>query len=51
MHLTVLPLLGEKMGEKFDIFNTLLSTLEKNNTKIQDGDVLVISTKYHVAFI
>ena len=34
------------MEEKFDIFNTLLRTLEKNNTKIQDGDVLVISTKY-----
>ena len=46
MQLTVLPLLAERMDEKFDVFEALLETLEKNNTKLQDGDVLVISTKY-----
>ena len=34
------------MEGKFDVFEILLETLEKNNTKLQDGDVLVISTKY-----
>jgi coenzyme F420-0:L-glutamate ligase len=34
------------MEGKFDIFETLLATLEKNNVKLQNGDVLVISTKY-----
>ena len=46
MQLTVLPLLAERMEEKFDVFEVLFETLEKNNTKLQDGDVLVISTKY-----
>ena len=46
MQLTVLPLLSERKNEKFDVFEALLETLEKNNTKLQDGDVLVISTKY-----
>ena len=46
MNLTVLPLLAERMEKKFDVFEVLFETLEKNNTKLQDGDVLVISTKY-----
>ena len=46
MQLTVLPLLAERMEGKFDVFEILLETLEKNNTKLQDGDILVISTKY-----
>ena len=46
MQLTVLPLLADRKEEKFDVFEVFLETLEKNNTKLQDGDVLVISTKY-----
>ncbi|NNM36338.1 MAG: coenzyme F420-0:L-glutamate ligase [Nitrosopumilus sp.] len=46
MQLTVLPLLAERKEEKFDVFEALLDTLEKNNQKLQEGDVLVISTKY-----
>jgi len=46
MQLTVLPLLADRMEGKFDVFEVLLETLEKNNTKLQEGDVLVISTKY-----
>ncbi len=46
MQLTVLPLLAERMEGKFDVFDVLLKTLEKNNTKLENGDVLVISTKY-----
>ena len=46
MQLTVLSLLAERMEEKFDVFETLLKTLDENKTKLEDGDVLVISTKY-----
>ena len=46
MSLTVLPLVSERKEEKFDVFKTLLETLEKNDEKLQDGDVIVISTKY-----
>ncbi|MBI1662436.1 MAG: coenzyme F420-0:L-glutamate ligase [Nitrosopumilus sp.] len=46
MQLTVLPLLADRMSEKFDVFKVFLKTLEKNDVKMQDGDVLVISTKY-----
>ena len=46
MQLTVLPLLADRMDEKFDVFEVFLKTLEKNETKLEDGDVIVISTKY-----
>ncbi len=46
MQLTVLPLLAERKEQKFDIFEVFLETLENNNAKLQDGDVIVISTKY-----
>ena len=46
MQLTVLPLLADRMDEKFDVFEVFLKTLEKNETKLEDGDILVISTKY-----
>lgn len=46
MQLTILPLLADRMSKKFDVFEEFLSTLEKNKVKLQDGDVIVISTKY-----
>ncbi len=46
MQLTVLPLLAERMEMKFDVFGTLLKTLQSNNARLEEGDVLVISTKY-----
>ena len=46
MHLTVQPLVSERMNGKFDIFDVLFDTLEKNNSKLEEGDVLVISTKF-----
>ena len=46
MHLSVLPLLADRMRGVFDIFEMLSRTLEKNGARLQDGDVLVISTKY-----
>ena len=46
MKLTVLALLAERKHEIFDVFEALLETLRKNNTKLQEGDIVVISTKY-----
>ena len=46
MQLTVFPLLAERMNKEFDIFEELESTLEKNEIKLENGDVIVISTKY-----
>ncbi len=46
MQLTVLPLLAERKDSEFDVFEALEDTLEKNDEKLQDGDVIVISTKY-----
>jgi len=46
VQLTVLPLLAERMENKFDIFEALENTLEKNETKLIEGDIIVISTKY-----
>jgi len=46
VYLTVLPLLADRMNEEFDVFEVFLKTLEKNKTKLEDADVIVISTKY-----
>ena len=46
MQLTVFPLLAKRMDTEFDVFETLLKTLENNNESLKEGDVLVISTKY-----
>jgi len=37
---------AERKNEKFDIFETVEDTLRKNKQQLQDGDVLVISSKY-----
>ena len=46
MALTVFPVKAERKNEKFDIFETVVDTLRKNKQQLQDGDVLVISSKY-----
>jgi coenzyme F420-0:L-glutamate ligase len=46
MSLTVSALLSDRKKGKFDVFDALLETLEKNKMKLQEEDVLVISTKY-----
>ena len=46
MQLTVIPLLAERKEKEFDVFEVLLETLEKNGERLQEGDVLVISTKF-----
>ncbi|MFZ9005516.1 MAG: coenzyme F420-0:L-glutamate ligase [Nitrosopumilaceae archaeon] len=46
MPLTVSPLVSTRKRGEFDVFEALLETLKNNHEKIQEGDVLVISTKY-----
>ena len=46
MQLTVFPLLAERMEKEFDVFEELGKTLQKNGIKLEEGDVIVISTKY-----
>ena len=46
MKTSVFSLLAERKKDEFDIFEELLNTLEKNNEKLQEGDIIVISTKY-----
>ena len=46
MVLSVIPLRSERMFENFDIFEELLKALKKNEEKLEEGDILVISTKY-----
>jgi coenzyme F420-0:L-glutamate ligase / coenzyme F420-1:gamma-L-glutamate ligase len=46
MSLTVLSLFSERKEGQFDIFEALLDTLDKNNERLEDGDVIVVSTKY-----
>ena len=46
MSLTVSALLSERKNGKFDVFEALIETLEKNKINLQENDVLVISTKY-----
>jgi len=46
MQLTVFPLLAKRMEKKFDIFQELENTLQKNEIMLEDGDIIVISTKY-----
>ncbi len=39
--LTVFPLFSDRLDTKFDVFETLLKSLEKNNVSLEEGDVLV----------
>ena len=46
MHLTVIPIKAKKQDKKFDLFNIIVESVQKSNTLIQEGDVLVISSKF-----
>ena len=46
MTLTVTAIKAERKNEKFDIFEAIETTLKNNKIKLQNGDVLVISSKY-----
>lgn len=46
MPLTVLPLVVERKENEFDLFNTVIDSIDKNGFSLEDGDVLVISSKF-----
>ena len=46
MILTVSAIKAERPTKKFDIFEVMETTLQKNKISLQNGDVLVISSKY-----
>jgi len=46
MTLSVSSLVADKKIGKFDVFQSLLETLDKNQEKLREGDIIVISTKY-----
>ncbi|KKL99007.1 hypothetical protein LCGC14_1818700, partial [marine sediment metagenome] len=46
MTLTVSAIKAERQTKKFDIFEVIETTLQKNKISLQNGDVLVFSSKY-----
>jgi coenzyme F420-0:L-glutamate ligase len=44
--LTVLPVKSSLKTQEFDLFESLASDMERNNLKPENGDVVVISSKY-----
>jgi coenzyme F420-0:L-glutamate ligase len=46
MNLTVSPVKADREDGKFDLYKTILQVLDKNKIKLEDNDVLVISSKY-----
>lgn len=46
MSLTVIPIKAQRKESSFALFDEIVSSLEKNNIKIENEDVIVISSKY-----
>jgi coenzyme F420-0:L-glutamate ligase / coenzyme F420-1:gamma-L-glutamate ligase len=46
MSLSVYPIKSEVKTEEFDLFESLDSSLEKSNLDLENGDVIVISSKF-----
>ena len=46
MSLSVYPIKSEIKTEEFDLFGSLIGSLEKNNMNLENGDVIVISSKF-----
>lgn len=46
MSLTVSPLVVERKENEFDLFNIVIDSIAKNGFSLEDGDVLVISSKF-----
>jgi len=46
MSLTVIPVKVEKEEKEFDLFEKMIYSLDKEGLSIQNGDVIVISSKY-----
>ena len=46
MTLTVIPLKARYQKSEFDLFNEITKTLSENGVLPENGDVIVISSKY-----
>lgn len=46
MPLTVRPLTCQRMEGEFDVFESMMETLQENCERLESGDVVVISTKF-----
>ena len=46
MALTVMPILSKKEYGKFDLYEKIIESLETSKISLEEGDVLVISSKY-----
>ena len=46
MALTVMPIIAKKEQGEFDLFEAVMDSLKSNKMDMQDGDVIVISSKY-----
>lgn len=46
MKLCVLPLLVKRRDPGFDLFEALKGALDENNVKLEEGDVVVVSSKF-----
>jgi len=46
MTLSVVAIKSEKKDSSFDLFNEIVNSMEKNDGLLENGDVLVISSKY-----
>jgi len=44
--LTVSPLVVERKENEFDLFDTVIDSIDKNGFSLEEGDVLVISSKF-----
>lgn len=46
MHITIFPVKSELKIQEFDLFEVLIDSLQKSQLTLENGDVLVISSKY-----
>src|SRR5689334_15568082 len=46
MSLSVYPIKSEVKIEEFDLFKSLISSLERTKTTLENGDIIIISSKF-----
>ena len=46
MALTVMPIIAKKENGEFDLYEKIIDSLKSSKISLEDGDVLVISSKY-----
>jgi len=46
MHLSVYPIKSDVKTEEFDLFESLINSLEKSKLTLENGDVIIISSKF-----